>query len=412
MKKLFCFAVFSVVGLFVSPLFAGLTDPTELGVQVGYLVIEGDSNLKSAFVYGGRFGTYLTDHTSLEFSLLTGQSDIRGTNKSADLLLPTLEGFYYFGQDQWRPYLGGGAGVLQANRDRTVDRNQIDFALSYGGGVKYYWRPYCVARGDVRYIIDTQSGTGTNNALVSLGLSWLYGGSVETAPVKKKQKAMVLPTAPAKSLDSDHDGVPDDIDRCPDTPINTPVNSVGCPLDSDHDGVTDDKDNCPDTPYGMKVDAHGCPIAQDSDNDGVPDDKDDCPGTPAGTKVGPDGCPEESKVVPQANWVLPNVTFENNADKLTSNKHSELDDAIEILKTHTKVRVEIQGHTDSSGKHAHNQELSERRAQSVKDYLVQNGIAADRLEVKGYGETEPIATNTTSEGRAKNRRIEFKVLSK
>src|SRR5581483_869615 len=143
--------------------------------------------------------------------------------------------------------------------------------------------PTWVARGDVRYIIDTESGKGTNNALLSVGLSWLYGGA-EAAPIRKPRKKVELPKQPKEVKDSDHDGVPDDIDRCPDTPANTPVNSVGCPLDSDHDGVTDDKDACPDTPYGMKVDARGCPVAADSDNDGVPDDKDDCPGTPAGTK--------------------------------------------------------------------------------------------------------------------------------
>jgi OOP family OmpA-OmpF porin len=378
---------FVAATLFVSPLIAGLTDPTELGVQAGYLLIEGDSNLKNAVVYGARFGSYLNDHTSLELSVLAGESDIRHSDRTADLLLPTVEGLYYLGQAQspWRPYLAGGAGFLQANRDRLIDHNHIDFALTYGGGVKYTLRPFCVARGDVRDIIDTQSGKGTHNALVSLGISWLYGGSIESAPVRKKQAAVAAPKE---------------------------VKVVATVADRDHDGVPDDKDDCVDTPVGMKVDPRGCVFVQDSDQDGVPDDKDDCPGTVSGTKVGADGCPDEAKAVPEDAWILNGVTFEKGADTLSSNKQLALDNAIEILKNHPKIRVEIQGHTDSFGKDALNQNLSERRAQSVKNYLVQNGIAADRLETKGYGETKPIASNATPEGRAKNRRIEFKVLSR
>jgi OOP family OmpA-OmpF porin len=413
-KTFISFWFLSLISVVTAPLLAGLNDPTELGVQAGYLMIEGDSNLKDAPVYGARFGSYLTDRSSIELSILAGQSDIRGGDRTADLLLPTLEGQYHFGDGQWRPYLAAGGGFLQANRDRRVDKNHIDLAATYGGGVKYYARPYCVVRGDVRHVIDTNSGKGTHNALVTLGVSWLYGGLQQEAPASVyRRKVKKIPAAKPQPVgDSDSDGVADNVDRCPDTPVNTPVNAVGCPKDSDYDGVTDDKDACPDTPYGANVNERGCPAAQDSDKDGVEDSKDDCPNTPAGAKVGADGCPQETKAVPTDHWVLEGVTFEKNADKLTDDKQVALDNAVEILTSHSKIRVQIQGHTDSFGGAELNQKLSERRALSVKTYLVKHGVSAERLETVGYGETKPIAPNTTPEGRAKNRRIEFKVLSK
>ena len=197
-------------------------------------------------------------------------------------------------------------------------------------------------------------------------------------------------------IDSDGDGVPDYKDKCPGTPAGTKVNSDGCPLDSDGDGVTDDKDRCPGTPPGVKVDSNGCPL--DGDGDGVPDYKDDCLDTPRGQKVNEKGC----HIV----FRLEGVNFEFNSSRLTREAEVKLDLAVEMLKA-SSIRVRVEGHTDSVGSESYNTRLSQKRAQAAVDYLVANGVSADRMSPVGYGESAPIASNDTDAGRAKNRRVDF-----
>jgi len=213
--------------------------------------------------------------------------------------------------------------------------------------------------------------------------------------------------------DADGDGVADGLDKCPDTPRGVKVNADGCTADSDGDGVTDDKDRCPDTPRGSKVNADGC--TADTDGDGVTDDKDRCPDTPRGTRVDASGCTEKTEPAPApapvpvgTTLVLEGVNFETSSARLTSASLPVLDRVADRLKANADVRVEISGHTDSTGTAAVNNQLSKARADSVRDYLVSKGIAASRLETKGYGSSRPIADNGTAAGRATNRRTELK----
>ena len=199
------------------------------------------------------------------------------------------------------------------------------------------------------------------------------------------------------SVDSDGDGVPDDRDQCPNTPAGVAVNADGCPLDTDGDGVPDYKDECPGTPAGVEVNASGCPL--DSDGDGVPDYMDQCPDTPAGADVNALGC--------EADIVLRDVNFEFDSATLTSQAEMILDDVASKLAANENVRVRLEGYTDSIGSEAYNKDLSQRRAQSVKDYLISQGISANRMRAIGYGEEQPIATNETAAGRAENRRVEL-----
>lgn len=172
-------------------------------------------------------------------------------------------------------------------------------------------------------------------------------------------------------------------------------------MDSDGDGVVDSQDKCPGTPAGVAVDAMGCP--EDSDNDGVPDYQDRCPNTAAGKRVDVHGC--ELKSVTS----LQGVTFENNSAKLTPDSSSALDDVAATLKKNTDISAEVAGYTDSSGSRAYNINLSNRRAQAVRQYLIDKGIAASRLTAKGYGPDNPVADNSTKAGRAKNRRVELRI---
>ncbi len=175
------------------------------------------------------------------------------------------------------------------------------------------------------------------------------------------------------------------------------VDAQGCPLDSDGDGVPDYKDECPGTPSGVDVNAQGCPL--DSDGDGVPDYQDQCPDTPAGEEVNALGCP--------ADLVLHDVNFEFDSATLTSDAEGILDGIAEKLAANESVNVRLEGYTDSVGSASYNKDLSQRRADSVKDYLVSKGVDGDNVTTMGYGEEDPVATNETKEGRAENRRVEM-----
>jgi len=217
--------------------------------------------------------------------------------------------------------------------------------------------------------------------------------------------------------DSDGDGVYDGIDQCPDTPKGATVDAKGCPSDTDGDGVLDGLDQCPNTPKGATVDAKGCP--SDSDGDGVPDGIDQCPNTPAGLKVDANGCPievteKETEMLDTGMIRLQNVNFETGKATLLPDSYAALDEVGGILLKCPPISIEIGGHTDSRGRAEKNQMLSEARAKSVKDYLVDKfpGLATAQLTTKGYGSLRPLVPNTSALNMSKNRRVEFKVMNR
>lgn len=286
------------------------------------------------------------------------------------------------------PFLLAGYGYTK-NDQEIRDDTQNGYANAGVGLLIDLTSSGTVAlRAEARYRLDFQSPT-QNDWIGNIGLQIPFGGKEEP------QVAMV-------DADSDGDGVPDSLDRCPGTPAGVSVDSSGCPLDSDGDGVADYLDKCPGTPAGTEVDASGCPL--DSDGDGVLNANDDCPGTPPGTRVDSRGC-EIQKVT-----ALLGVEFGSDSDELTPASRQILDATAADLARHPDMRVEIAGHTSSTGPAEYNQMLSERRARAVADYLISTGLDADRFTVKGYGETEPVADNATREGRARNRRVEMRVL--
>ena len=221
----------------------------------------------------------------------------------------------------------------------------------------------------------------------------------------------------APDLDNDRDGVPDQIDQAPLTPEDQDgyMDEDGVPdPDNDGDGINDEKDQCPDDAEDLDGfdDTDGCPD-EDNDGDGIPDLKDRCPNDPE-TKndfEDQDGCPDVKPMrqleQKGAKLILKGVNFESGSASLTEKSYSVLDEVIDGLMEHKEVEIEIRGYTDSVGKERANQILSERRAQSVVQYLVNAGIDPDRLRAVGYGEKNPIASNGTAVGRAQNRRIEF-----
>lgn len=227
--------------------------------------------------------------------------------------------------------------------------------------------------------------------------------------------------------DSDGDGIQDKVDACPNTAGIAKFN--GCP-DTDGDGVSDKEDGCP-TVAGSAA-FGGCP---DTDGDGVEDRKDKCPnvagaiageGCPdtdgdgvynnidkcpevAGT-VASKGCPEIKKeVITKINLAAKGINFENGKAVITASSFKSLDDLATLLNTYPGASVEIQGHTDNNGTPEANKTLSQERATAVKRYLAAGGVAEARMTAVGYGQEMPIADNATPAGKAKNRRVDFKL---
>lgn len=229
------------------------------------------------------------------------------------------------------------------------------------------------------------------------------------------------PPAPTAPVDSDGDGVPDDVDACPTeaAPESANPDKPGCPAppppDGDGDGVADPQDACPTVPGvdGPDPATRGCP--GDTDGDGVRDDLDACPQERGVQDADPtkNGCPGSVRVSGDEIVILQQVLFQTGTATIDPASSGLLDEVASALKDHPEItKVEVQGHTDSRGAAALNTRLSQERAQAVADALATRGVAKERLTAKGYGPDQPIDTNDTEEGRAKNRRVAFKILER
>ncbi|HSW14851.1 MAG TPA: OmpA family protein [Solimonas sp.] len=284
----------------------------------------------------------------------------------------SLDALFFYSRDRaFSPYVGLGVGA-QKHRDKTNGQEEtepfgtlgVGFFKYFGDDSRYGFRADVRAR-----YVDSDINTVDNDL-------W--------EPVAKI--GLVAALGPRLT----EDGV------------------IGGP-DSDGDGVPDEADLCPNTPKGVKVDSKGCPV--DSDGDGVPDAIDKCPGTPKGVKVDSTGCSKDG-AGEGPNRRFEDVHFEFDKSDLTDYARAILDNASKAIgglqKQYPSLKVDVSGHTDWIGTDAYNQALSERRANSVKQYMVRKGVEAKRVNTYAYGESKPVATNETDEGRAQNRRAEVR----
>lgn len=218
--------------------------------------------------------------------------------------------------------------------------------------------------------------------------------------------------------DRDHDGIPDDIDACPDEAEDHLGNDPndGCPMppDRDGDGIPDQYDKCPDTPEDKDGvdDGDGCP-EDDADQDGIADAVDACPKEPGQKNTDPkkNGCPSFIKVEGNVVRIMQQVHFATGSATILPESFPMLQEISNLLKANKGIkRMSIEGHTDNRGSAELNKRLSGDRAASVMTWLTQHGVENNRLESHGYGLEKPIETNDTDAGRAANRRVEFKIL--
>jgi OmpA-OmpF porin, OOP family len=205
-------------------------------------------------------------------------------------------------------------------------------------------------------------------------------------------------------IDSDGDGVPDGLDDCPGTAAAArgKVDVDGCPIDADFDGVPDYRDGCPNSPIGGKVDSIGCPI--DSDGDGVPDGLDDCPNTLPGVAVDKRGCIDMAMF---AQPMVLYIDYDPGGFEVDAKNKGRLQQLARVLAFVPDLKLEVNAYTDDIGTDAANQKLSEKRAYRVREFLVAYGVSPDRIKAFGRGKTNYIASNQTADGRAKNRRVEI-----
>lgn len=320
------------------------------------------------------------------------------------------------------PFVAVGGGGFWVDGEKLG--NDSDNSFTIGVGAKIPLTDTLLARIDLR---DNRLPKQTANDVpdwyeIQFGLTWGLGG----------EKRLPPPPAP---IDSDGDGLTDDIDACPVAPANTPD---GCPIpDTDGDGVLDNVDECPQEagtlPNGcpdLDPDKDGVPLPADQcpdvagiqpdgcpdpdpDKDGVPLPQDKCPDEPETVNgfEDADGCPDEvPEQVKKFTGVIKGITFDLGKSTIRKTSFPLLDEAAKLLTDYPSLRLEISGHTDSTGNYDKNVALSAARAESVKEYLVAKGIDASRLVTRGAGPDEPIADNKTRVGQAQNRRIEFRIL--
>lgn len=218
--------------------------------------------------------------------------------------------------------------------------------------------------------------------------------------------------------DRDGDGYPDSVDKCPDVKEDKkqPNPTDGCPVDADRDGdgIPDSIDACPEVKEDKDgvADQDGCP-EDDADNDGIADGKDKCPMEPGPAQklAEKNGCPSLTRFTDDGEiQLLEPIQFETGKAIIKPVSFPILDEVMTLMKARRDLKVGVYGHTDSVGSDDANMILSKNRAASCVKYLVEHGISSSRLQSEGFGETKPIQTNDTAEGRAKNRRTEFKVL--
>lgn len=392
--------------------------------ELGVPDAKNSTSLRNSVLFGLRLGYMFNDMLGVE-----GEVGVIPTE--ARTLVFEVWGLTYRGQiiAQFRasnpenrvlPFVLVGAGNTQVvkSANENVISKDTDFAAYVGIGAKYRVDNGWGLRFDGRVLFppssDSESVTTDFEALLSVYKEW--GRTETTAKVEEKKPDPV-------NDDPDGDGIKGDADKCPTEAEDKDgfQDEDGCPeADNDADGIPDAADKCPieaEDKDGFQ-DEDGCPDL-DNDGDGVVDANDKCqdkPETKNGFEDG-DGCPDElPKAVQKFSGAVKGINFKTGSADIIATSNKVLDEAVKVLTQFPDVKIEIQGHTDDQkpGKKAtfqDNTALSQARADAVKAYIVGKGVAEGRVSAKGYGDTMPIDAKKTAAARAKNRRVEFKLLS-
>lgn len=319
--------------------------------QVGGISVDNDRLLQDKdWLYGVSLGKHVNQGLSVELNLNgaqigggPGRSDLSLYGASFDLLRVMNR------SGRFAPYISAGLGTVQ--NERSPGSNATDFMVQAGvGAMLKVWESAddsssFALRPEIKARWDEAGAEGMMADYIgTLGFQYSFGRPVQVA---------AAPAAPVAAPAPE--------------PTPPPPPPPPPPGDADKDGVTDDLDKCPDTPAGVAVDASGCPR--------------------------------------KGSITLEGVAFEVNSARLTADSRAVLEGVGADLKKYPRLRIELQGHTDSSGSDQYNLKLSQQRAEAVRTHLVEQGVPEAQLVARGYGEAQPIDNNATAEGREKNRRV-------
>ncbi|MGC3981274.1 MAG: OmpA family protein [Steroidobacteraceae bacterium] len=324
------------------------------------------------------FGKVLSEAWDMELAYVDTRHDVNAGGDKLKLNGPSLNFNRVFMRDQVvNPFIGFGLNAISSRTPGTT-KTQRDFGAAIKAGV------LADITKDGALQLSAEIGKRSDDftqhledVFGGLGLRFNFGGAKPTPVAAAPAPAPAPVAAPAPA------------------PAPAPV-APPPPADSDRDGVINANDRCPNTPAGATVDANGCEL--DDDRDGVVNRLDRCPRTPAGDKVDTNGCGINLRL---------EVQFDTDKATIKPESYAELDAFVQFMKDVPSVKGELQGHTDNVGKDAYNLGLSQRRADSVKAYLVGKGVDGSRIGAKGIGEAQPVADNNTADGRATNRRVVF-----
>ena len=410
--------------------------PWVIGVGVDFINVQG-GDLDSGLNFGAP-ALSLSRYLGAGFSLGAQYSLNNVKNTPEDLGYSSVDGVvkYNLSDGKISPYLFAGYGFSRlepaSNDSEGYYPSKETSRTGLGGiGVNFDLNDKLAINVSTSYRSDIE-GDGYNHLQHIVGLSYSFGAGDADGDGVSDEKDECPDVPGLKEFngcpDSDGDGIPDTKDRCPEEAGTEALQ--GCP-DGDGDGVADIDDICPDI-AGM-AEMNGCP---DTDGDGVSDNEDKCPeiagdvangGCPWADTDGDgvldnidackdqkgtiynNGCPELSKeILATLNKFGLRINFAANSDKILGKKTQNILYQIkELLEENPEGILIIEGYASSDGDDAYNIELSIKRAQSVKAYLIKIGVLKDRLEVRGLGEAEPISDNESHEGRAENRRVQF-----
>ena len=331
-----------------------------IGPEVGGITASGDRGTKEHdWVYGLDLGYNINAAWTLDLNLNTARLKDEFDTGHLRLSAASLDIERVFNrQGLFAPYIGVGAGVLHYDTPFALpNRNDWFPEAGVGAFIKLWENSNASSsfslKPDIRVRWDDAGAAGhLRDYLYTMSFVFSFGPGTKPAPSPPTPPPP--PPPPAQTSPA---------------PAPPPVTAIP---DSDGDGVPDNIDQCPNTPHGVAVDKVGCPL--------------------------------------KSSIVLEGVTFETNSAILTADSRPVLNEVADGLSKHPRLKVELQGYTDSTGSDKYNLALSAKRANSVRDYLISQNVKSDQLTAKGFGKADPVASNATPEGRAKNRRVVMKVL--
>ena len=398
-------------------------------LEYGYLDYKNDANEDNPVKASNSFGSkYINANLMLRYKLANGYIFSQDA---------TLQPFVAAGIGV-TPYFGGSDNIYEGQSGNDID-SRVGFGVPLAGGFDIRLSDKTKLTLKATYNrtfvdgFDGQGGSGASNIdnkdhddflVTSVGFKFNIGGAKDTDGDGIIDEEDRCPETPGPKEfngcpDTDGDGIADIDDRCPEVAGAAEFN--GCP-DTDGDGIPDYEDDCPEVAGSEEF--NGCP---DTDGDGIVDSEDECPEV-AGTEEfngcpdtdgdgivdSMDECPEvagpkENNGCPQADFDFEDVNFAFDKSNVEAKFEDELNTVAEELMDNADLKVTLEGHADRIGPAQYNLRLSQRRAESVKSYLIGQGVSADRIFTKGLGETEPKVEDADTEQRRQNRRVVIKV---